>query len=138
MRSRARRFRGARRLIGRVSASAERPLGLSHHRLERRRLAHGEIGKHLAVELDAGLPQAVHELRIGQAVLARAGVDALDPQRPETALPVAAVAIGILQVLLDALDGDPAGVLHAAARALRGLADLLVTGLAGHTPLPRG
>ena len=39
-----------------------------------------EIGQHLAVELDAGALQAVHELRVGEAVLAHAGIDALDPQ----------------------------------------------------------
>ena len=37
-------------------------------------------------------------------MLAGAGVDALDPQAAERALLVAAVAIGVLQALLDLLD----------------------------------
>jgi hypothetical protein len=37
-------------------------------------------------------------------VLAHAGIDALDPQTAEIALLGAAVAIGVLQALLDLLD----------------------------------
>ena len=43
------------------------------------RLAHGDIGQNLAVQLDPGLLQAVDELAIGRAMNARGGVDALDP-----------------------------------------------------------
>ena len=71
---------------------------------ERLGLADREVGQHLAVELDARPLQPVDELRIGQAVLAHAGVDALDPQAAEIALLVAPVAIGVAQRLLDLLD----------------------------------
>jgi len=53
----------------------------------------GEIGEHLAVHLDASLGEAVDKSRIGQAVLADTGIDTLDPERTEVALPGAAVAI---------------------------------------------
>src|SRR3546814_9899494 len=64
--------------------------------LERLRLADRQVREDLAVELDAGELQAVHEHRIGHAVLPPAGVDALDPQRAEVALSVAAVTVGVL------------------------------------------
>ena len=63
----------------RPSGLGERRLCLGHDRLEGLGLARGEVGEHLAVELDPGALQAVDELRIGEARLARAGVDALDP-----------------------------------------------------------
>src|SRR5690606_30254006 len=78
---------------------------------------------------DPGTPHAVDELRVGQAMLAHAGIDALNPQPTEAAFAVAAVAIGILQPLLDPLDGDAEVVLGAAAIAGRHLHDLLVPGV---------
>src|SRR5918992_364615 len=59
------------------------------------RVAHGDVGQHLAVDLDTGLLQAVHELAVRHALLASGGVDADDPQPPEVALAVTAVAIGV-------------------------------------------
>ena len=41
------------------------------------RLIHGEIGKHLAVDVDAGLLEAVDDLAVAQLELARGGIDAL-------------------------------------------------------------
>src|SRR5260370_6547032 len=67
-------------------------LGLFDQGLKRRRFPHRQIGHDLAVDLDPGLQDAVHELRVGEAMLARRGVDALDPQAAERALLVAAVA----------------------------------------------
>src|SRR5262245_404916 len=110
-------------------------LGLFDQGLKCRRLPRREIGHHLAVDLDAGLQDAVHELRVGEAVLARGGVDALDPQAAEGALLVAPVAIGVLQALLDLLDADAERHLGAAAIALGKLEDLLVAGVGGHAPL---
>src|SRR6478736_1013553 len=52
-------------------------------------------GERLAVELDLGLAQSVHELVVGEPVLAGAGVDADDPEPAEVALAGAAVAIGV-------------------------------------------
>src|SRR5258708_15411001 len=68
-------------------------------------------------------------------MLARRGVDALDPQAAERALLVAPVAVGILQALLDLLDGDAERQTGAAAVALGELEDLLVTSVCRHAPL---
>ena len=63
------------------------------------------LGQDLAVELDLGELQPVHELVVRQAVLARAGVDADDPQTAELALAHAAVAVGVLPAALHLLFG---------------------------------
>src|SRR4051794_33357385 len=72
---------GRRRLTGGVGESGE---GLG--------VADGDVREDLAVELDAGELEAVHELAVAHAVLARGGVDARDPEAAEVALAVAAVA----------------------------------------------
>src|SRR5687768_14929728 len=50
------------------------------------RIAHGEVGQHLAIEQDARFLQRGHEGRIGQPGLAAGRVDANDPQRPRRPL----------------------------------------------------
>src|SRR4029079_3147711 len=62
---------------------------------------------------------------------ARGSIDALDPQRPERALPHLAVAIGVLPGLLYRLLGDANGVLAAAVIALGLLQHLAVASMAG-------
>src|SRR5260370_21495357 len=57
----------------------ERRLRARDHCGEGLRLADRQVGHYLAVEVDPGELYAVHELRIGQSVLARACIDALDP-----------------------------------------------------------
>src|SRR5579863_4482095 len=113
----------------------ERRLCLSHDRLKRLRLARRQVGEHLAVELDIRALQAVDELRIGQAAFARAGIDALNPERAEIALLDATVAIGIAQPFLDLLDRDAEARFRTAAIALRELQYLLVTGTPRHAAL---
>src|SRR5829696_5283574 len=81
---------GRRRLAGALGESAE---GLG--------IAHGDVGQHLAVQLDPRQAHPVDELRVGHAVLPRGRVDAGDPQAPEVALAVAAVAVGVLIGLED-------------------------------------
>src|SRR5260221_3808868 len=125
--------------LGRTASAVQQSLlegclGLIDQGLNRCRLAHGQIGHHLAVDFDAGLEDAVHELRIGQAMLARGGIDALDPKRAERALLVAPVAIGILQPLLDLFDADAERILGAAAIALGELENLLVAGMGRYAP----
>ncbi len=61
-------------------------LGLLGERRERRRLVDGHVGEHLAVERHAGRLEPADQLAVGEAVLARRGVDADDPQPPEVAL----------------------------------------------------
>src|SRR3954465_13360392 len=87
---------GSRRLPGAVGKTSE---GLG--------VADGDVGQHLAVELDLGQAQAVHQLAVAHALLAGGGVDALDPQAAELALAVLAVTVGVRarleQLLLRAL-----------------------------------
>src|SRR5271156_7055246 len=89
---------------GRRRHSLERSLCGGGNCLECLGLADRNIGQHLAVEVEPGQLDAVHELRVGQPVLPCAGIDALNPQRAKIALAVAAVAIGVAQRLLDLLD----------------------------------
>src|SRR4051794_39185105 len=101
---------GRRRLTGGVGESGER-LGV----------ADGDVGEHLAVELDPGELQPVHELAVVQAVLARGGVDARDPQPAEVALAVAAVAVRVRVRLHDRFLGALVVAVRLAAEALRAL-----------------
>src|SRR5207253_10754147 len=78
---------------------------------------------------------AMHELRIGQTVLACPGIDPLDPQRAEVALAVAPIAVGVLQPLLDPFDRDPIGGAAAAPVALGEIEDFLVAGVGRHAAL---
>src|SRR5689334_24948176 len=64
---------------------------------------HGEFGQDLAVDLDAGLHQAVEQPAVRQPMLAGRRIDAGDPQRAELALLGATIAIGILACLDDGL-----------------------------------
>src|SRR5579871_5937456 len=118
--------------LGRRNAgSVERGAGLIDERLEGRRFPHREIGEHLAIDRDPGLAEAVDKSAVGEALLARRRVDALDPQRAEGALAVLAVAIGVLVRLLDRLLGDADRILAPAVIALGGFQDLLVLGMRG-------
>src|SRR5271156_1965840 len=118
---------GGRRLV-----LLERRLCGGGNCLERLGLADRDIGQYLAVEIEPGQLDAVHELRVGQSVLPRAGIDPLDPQGAKIALAVAPVAIGVAQRLLDLLDRDAVGGAAAPAIALGELEDLLVTGVSGN------
>src|SRR5579871_6357260 len=75
---------GSRRLAGDLGETSE---GVG--------VVHGDVGEHLAVELDARAGEAVHELRVAHAVLPRGRVDASDPEAPEVALAVAPIAVGV-------------------------------------------
>src|SRR5512133_2805073 len=94
---------GRRTLPGKLDESAE---GI--------RVVDRQLGKHLAIDLDAGLAQAVHELRVAHPLAARGGVDADDPQPPEVALAVAPVTVGVGAGALHLLLGEAVGRLLAA------------------------
>src|SRR5690606_570404 len=70
-------------------------LGSLHDGSEGRRLGDRELGEHPAVDLDAGQVQSLDETVVGEAVRARRGVDALDPEATEVALARATVAVGV-------------------------------------------
>src|ERR1700687_5396833 len=111
----------------------QRGLGLFSDRLERRRLANGEIRQHLAVHRDARLGKAVDKDAVGHAERAHRGIETLDPQRAEGALLALAVAEGVLPGLFDGGLGGADGVLAGAVKALGGLVDFLVLGVRGDT-----
>jgi hypothetical protein len=85
--------------------AVEGVLGLRHDHREGVGLGGGKVREDLAVQVYLGEPEAVDELRVGQPVLASAGVDALDPQRPEIALALLAVRVGVDAALPDLLLG---------------------------------
>src|ERR687896_1575010 len=123
---------GRGRLAGALGESAE---GLG--------IAHGDVREHLAVELDPGQLEAVHEGAVAHAVLARGGVDARDPEAAEVALAVAAVAVRVGVRLHDGFLGAAVGAVRLPAIALRALERraALLAGVdgaldAGHRPLP--
>src|SRR5436305_14056953 len=64
------------------------------------RILQGDIGEHLAVELDACSLQSVDEVAVGQAVQAGGGADADDPDGAELALLLLASGVGELQSAL--------------------------------------
>src|SRR5581483_10279521 len=113
------------------SSSAELRLRLARELRERGLVGDREVGEDLAVDVDRGLLQAVHERGVREAVLAHGGVDARDPQRTELALSLAAVAVGVLPRLHHRFLGDGEDVAAPAAEALGLVEDLLVLGLRG-------
>src|SRR5205807_7775997 len=69
-------------------------------------VADRDVREDLAVQLDPGELESVHQLRVGQLVLARRGVDPGDPQAAEVTLAVATVAVAVLVGLEHRLLGD--------------------------------
>src|SRR5688572_24740362 len=100
--------KGRRRLpfYRRFRLDAEGGLRFFNEFDERGLVEHRDVRKHLAVHLDLGLPEPVHEHAVGKPVLAGSSIDAGDPQAAKVALLVAAVAIGILPGAHDRLVGD--------------------------------
>src|SRR5690606_17305572 len=113
----------------------ERALRLLGQRGKTRRVVHGDVGQHLAVEGDAGLRQAVHEAAVAQAVDAGRGVDAGDPQRAEIPLLLLAADVGVLQGLGDGLLGNAADRAACVAVALGLVEDLRETAARLHATL---
>src|SRR5579863_1968000 len=119
----------------RLSRLGQRAFRLLDDRGKRRGLRDGEVRQHLAVDLDPRRGEAGDKPAVGQAMLARRGVDALNPQRSKLALAVLAVAIGVLHRLVDRGLGGADGVLAPAEEALGGLQYLLVLGVGRYAPL---
>src|SRR5215212_10098530 len=80
-------------------------LGLGDDGGEDLRFGNRQVGQDLAVKVDLGQLQAVDEPGVGEAVLAGAGVDALDPERPEIPLALLASLVGVDAALPDLLLG---------------------------------
>src|SRR5581483_4525621 len=76
-------------------------LRLTGERRKGRGARHGEVRQALAIQRDAGLLQAAHELSVSEAVLPRGGVDADDPEPAEVPLLAAAADVGVLERRVD-------------------------------------
>src|SRR5262245_56772536 len=90
-------------------------------------VAHRQLGQDLAVERDAGLLEAAHELRVRRAEGAAPRIDPQDPERAELALLGAAVPVGEGQGPGDGLRGALVETPAAAPVALGLLEHLLPT-----------
>src|SRR3954453_14851292 len=98
--------------------------GCLHESAERLGVAHGDVGQHLAVQLDSGQLEPVHELRVAHAVQLGRGVDTGDPQAAEVPLAVAPIAVGIRLRLDQRFLGALVVVVGLAAEPLRPLENL--------------
>src|ERR1700730_5349057 len=102
---------------------------------EGRRVANRQIRQHLAIDVDAGEFQAVHELVVRHPLAARRRVDPGDPELAHVTLPRAAVAIGVLERMEHRLVGRPEERPVRHAEALGEAEDLLVTPAGGNASL---
>lgn len=73
--------------------------------LEGSGVVEGEVGEHLAVDLDTSLMDEAHELAVGEILHAGSGVDTLNPESAEVALLVLAVAVGVGKTLFPGVLG---------------------------------
>ena len=88
-------------------------------------MVHGEVGEHLAVNLDASLVEGTHELAVAHSFETGSSIDALNPEGAESALLVFAVAIGVGQTLLPSVLGNGPDVLAGTEVAAGELQDSL-------------
>ena len=77
-------------------------LHLFHDGLEGFGIVHGEVGEHLAVDLDTSLGELAHQDTVAHALQTSGSIDTLDPQAAEVALLVATITVGIVQTFLRA------------------------------------
>src|SRR5271154_7137421 len=66
-----------------------------------------QLRQHLAIGLDAGLLQPVHQRAVGDSAFARERVDARDPERAVVALLGLAIAIGVSEALFEGQSSLP-------------------------------
>ncbi len=113
-------------------ACLQRGFGLFHDLVECARVADRNVGQHFAVETYAGLGKAMDEASVRDPARSRSSIDPLDPETAEVPLAGPAIAVGVLEILLDPLDGCPESVLLATACALSRLQNLAVAAACGH------
>src|SRR5882724_3401515 len=96
---------------------------------EGRGVGDGQLSEHPPVDLDTGDLEALDEPVVGHALGAGRGIDPLDPQPPERALAVLAVAVGVghgVERLLLGLAVQPGPLAPVTARPLQDDPALLV------------
>src|SRR3982751_2970439 len=98
------RKKEARRLCPSTSSSLSCGYGLDgqtgfrlFNQLSKGRLVkYRDIGQNLAVYLDRGFSQAVHEHTIGHATFASGGINSSNPQGPKLSFLLTAITVGVL------------------------------------------
>ena len=68
---------------------------LFHDSVKSRGIVDRHLGKHLAVQFDAGFSKPAHEFAISQSALTSGCIDAGDPQSAEIPFSLATVAVGV-------------------------------------------
>src|SRR6478752_6983943 len=91
--------------LGCVDSGRDVGAGELHERGEGRGVVDGEVREDLAVDLDTGGLEALHEPVVRHAVGAGRSVDALDPEATEVTLLRATVTVGVTQRVGDLLLG---------------------------------
>src|SRR5580704_12798056 len=114
------------------SGDSESGLRLLRDRAKRVDIVYGDIGEHLAVDLDSSLQEAVDDPAIAQTVDARSSVDTRDPQSAELALLRAPVAVSVLAGLDDRLLRYAINLAPGVVIALRLTKNFLVTAPGRH------
>ncbi len=104
-RGRRRTGTGLRRVLRSVDVGREGLLRRLDDRREGRRLVDRELREDATVDLDAREGEALDEAVVGQAVLTRRRVDALDPETTEVALALATVVVRVDERVGDLLLG---------------------------------
>src|SRR6266404_9075875 len=92
---------------------------------ELQRIGDRQLRQHLAIEVDAGLLERRHELRVREPHLATRRVDPHDPERPRLALLLLAAAVGEGARAQHRFGGGLVELATSAEVALRLLEDLL-------------
>lgn len=119
-------------------------LGLFRQQGERGLVIDRDIGQNLAVDCHSSLIQAVDHSAVGQTAFTRGGIDACNPQGAELALPLAAVTVGILTGLDDALGSYAEDAVASTTMTLGLIDNFFVSGAGGdatfyswHSLVPR-
>ena len=84
------------------------------HRVKRFRVVHGQVSQHLSVERHLALGQLVHQLGVGDAILAGGSIDTGDPKAAKRAFFGFAVTVGVLERLFNGIFGNGIDVLASA------------------------
>jgi hypothetical protein len=98
-------------------------------------IAHGEVGKHLAVNGDTRKAEPMDQLAVWKTVQAAGGIDALNPEATHVALTIAAISVRVLKGAHEGLMCPLEQTVTSAAMALYLEEDLAVSAMSGYAAL---
>ncbi len=93
-------------ILSRYNPDIALSLHFVNNSLESGGVVESQVGKHLAVDFDAGLVNESHELRVRKTLHTGGGIDSLNPKRTEVALFVLAVAVSVGETLFPSILGN--------------------------------